>query len=143
MVMAVVVGPARRRHKLARHIDEERIRSAILAAEAGTTGKIHVTLSHDFKGSTFEHASRAFMRLRLDRSSDRNGVLFFVVPSRREFAVIGDAGIYQKVGQEFWDRVVDAVSEKTKAADLSSGLVHGIEEAGRELRVHFPSERAR
>ncbi len=136
--MAAVVAPHKRRHKLARHVDEDRIRAAIEAAEAPTTGKIHVTLSHNFKGATVDHAMRAFARLRLDRTPERNGVLLFVVPARREFAVVGDAAIHAKVGQEFWDRVVCAISATIKASDLTDGLIHGIDAAGKELAAHFP-----
>jgi uncharacterized membrane protein len=138
MVMAAVAVPQRRRHKLARHVDEHRIRAAIDAAEARTTGKLHVTLSHDFRGATIDHAMSLFRRLRLDRTPERNGVLFFVVPARREFAIVGDAGIHTKVGQEFWDRVVGAMSAAIAASDLTAGLIHGIEEAGKELATHFP-----
>jgi uncharacterized membrane protein len=127
-----------RRHRLARHLDEDRVRAAIGAAESQTTGRIHVTLSHRFLGTTFAGAMRAFERLRLAHTPDRNGVLFFVVPARREFAVVGDVGIHEKVGQEFWDRIVSVTSARIKAGDLTDGLVHGIEEAGLELAAHYP-----
>jgi uncharacterized membrane protein len=74
---------------------------------------------------------------------DHNGILFFVVPSRRRFAVIGDEGIHQKVGQEFWEKLVAAMSEDFKAGKFNEGLVSGIEEAGRLLRVHFPYQGAK
>ena len=65
-------------------------------------------------------------------------MLFFVAPARREFTVLGDAAIHEKVGQEFWDRVVAAMRDKIRAGDLTDGIVHGIEEAGKELAQHFP-----
>jgi uncharacterized membrane protein len=128
-------------HKLLQHVDEHRVRSAIEAAESNTTGKIHVTLSHQAGGSARSGAERLAKKLRLGDTRERNGVLFFIVPDRREFTVLGDAGIHQKVGQEFWDRVVGAMSDKIKEGDLTDGLIHGIEEAGRELAAHFPRQR--
>jgi uncharacterized membrane protein len=119
-------------------VDEERIRLAIAAAEARTTGRIHVTVSHQIWGSTHSGADRIFKRLRLGNTPERNGVLFFVVPARREFTVVGDLGIHERVGQEFWDRVVSAMSHRIKAGNLTDGILHGIEEAGRELAQHFP-----
>ena len=121
-----------------REVDEERIRSAIVAAEAGTTGRIHVTVSHQLWGSTRSGADRIFKRLRLGDTPDRNGVLFFVVPARREFAVVGDSGIHEKGGQEFWDRISRAMSDKLKAGDLTDGILHGIDAAAQELAKHFP-----
>jgi uncharacterized membrane protein len=134
----VIEVPPRSAHRLARHVDEQRIRSAITAAEAKTTGRIHVTLSHRTLGTTLAAASRAFEHLRLAHTPQRNGVLFFVVPSRREFAIVGDTGIHDKVGQEFWTRVVQEMSATMQTGSLTDGLVRGIAEAGRELETHFP-----
>ena len=120
------------------HVDEGRIRSAITAAEARTTGKIHVTVSHQLWGSTRTKAEWIFNRLHLSDTPERNGVLFFVAPAQRQFTVLGDAAIHEKVGQEFWNRVVAAMREKIRAGDLTDGIVHGIEEAGKELAEHFP-----
>jgi uncharacterized membrane protein len=125
-------------HRLARHVDEERIREAIVAAEQGTTGPILVTLSHGTLGTTLSAGKRAFKRLRLGSAPERNGVLLFVIPERREFAVIGDAGVHDKVGQQFWERVAAAMSERIGRGDITDGLIHGIEEAGKELAAHFP-----
>ena len=48
-------------------------------------------------------------------TKDRNAVLFFVVPARRKFVVLGDSGIHEKVGQEFWHEIARIVSEKVQA----------------------------
>ena len=72
------------------------------------------------------------------RTVERNGVLIFVVPSRRRFVILGDEGIHAKAGQEFWDRTAAAISERFKSEDFTGGLVHGIQEAGKQLATHFP-----
>ena len=79
-------------------------------------------------------------RRHLARHWSRNGVLFFLVPSRRKFVVLGDEGIHEKVGQRFWDDVTAAVSDRFRKGDFTGGLVHGITEAGRVLALHFPRE---
>lgn len=134
---ALVTTPRQHAH-LVRHVDEHTLRQAIHAAEAGTTAKIHLTLADRFSGSTFDHAALLFRRMGLDRSADRNNVLFFVAPHRRQFAVIGDAGIHERAGQAFWDRVAVAIAERIRSGDLTAGLVHGIQTAGQELHQHFP-----
>ncbi len=128
------------RRKLRKLIDGEAVQAAIHRAEAGTTGEIRVSVSTFFWGEVRKTAEMAFKRLGMDRTAHRNGVLFFVVPSRRSFVVLGDEGLHQKVGQEFWDGVASAVSERFKKGDFTGGLVHGIGEAGRQLALHFPSE---
>jgi uncharacterized membrane protein len=78
----------------------------------------------------------------MDRTAERNGVLLFVVPSRRTFVVLGDEGIHAKVGQEFWDSVAAAMSARFKEGDFTGGLVLGITEVGRQLAEHFPYQGA-
>lgn len=128
------------KHHLARHVAEDRIADAIRAAEAQTSGKILVTLSHHSRGDIIAAAMRAFARLEMHRAHQRNNVLFFVAPEQREFAVVGDAGIHKELGQSFWEQLARSMSEKIKAQDLTSGLVYGIEQVGRELATHYPKK---
>ncbi len=130
------------RKKLMRTIDAKRIEEAIRSAEHRTSGEICVSVSHLFWGSVEKAAERAFDRLGMTRTSHRNGVLFFVVPARRKFVVLGDAGIHEKVGDDFWKTVAAAVSEKFRAGDFTGGLVHGIDTVGEQLASHFPYDPA-
>jgi putative membrane protein len=70
-------------------------------------------------------------------------VHFFVVPSRREFAVVGDVGAHERLGQEAWESVAATVEKHFRAGDPTAGLVAGIEEAGRLLARHFPRKPSR
>ena len=124
--------------RLSRYVDDKRIVHAIEAAERGSSGEIRVSIAPHFWGGVRKAAEKAFERMGMTRTADRNGVLIFVVPSRREFAILGDVAIHEKVGQEFWDRVGAAMSARMRSGDLTDGIVHGIEEAGRELAAHFP-----
>jgi uncharacterized membrane protein len=128
------------RRKFKRLIDAEAVKAAIQAAERETSGEIRVSVSTFFWGSVRRAAERAFDRLGMRATKDRNGILFFVVPSRRRFVVLGDEGIHAHVGQAFWDGVAVAVSGKFREGDYTGGLVKGIEEAGRRLAKHFPYE---
>ena len=130
------------RKKLMQIIDRERIKTAIQAAEHRTSGEICVSVAPFFWGSIDKAANKAFVRMGIARTKDRNGVLFFVVPSRRKFVVLGDSGIHERVGQEFWHRVVDVVAERFRQGDFTGGLVRGIEEVGERLASHFPYDAA-
>ncbi len=128
------------RRKLIQMIDQARLTEAIQKAEHRTSGEICVSVARLFWGSIEKAADKAFLRMGMTRTRDRNGVLFFVVPARRKFVVLGDRGIHEKVGQEFWDRVVAVVSDKFREGDFTEGLVRGIEEVGEQLATHFPHE---
>lgn len=126
------------RKALMRVVDTARIRKAIEDAERRTSGEIRVSVSPFFWGDVRRVAQRAFDRLGMRATAQRNGVLFFVVPSRRRFVVLGDQGIHERVGQEFWDSVVGAVAERFRKQDFTGGLVSGIEAVGEQLAAHFP-----
>jgi uncharacterized membrane protein len=126
------------RKKLLQIIDRERIKEAIQKAERRTSGEICVSVAPFFWGSVEKAADKAFVRMGMTRTKDRNGVLLFVVPSRRKFVVLGDQGIHEQVGQEFWHQVVAVVAEKFRQGDFTAGIVRGIEEVGERLAAHFP-----
>lgn len=128
--------------KLLQLIDRIRIKEAIQKAERQTSGEICVSVSRLFWGDVQKAAEKAFGRLGMARTKERNGVLFFVVPSRRKFVVLGDRGIHEKVGPEFWVKVADQVSERFREEDFTGGLVKGIEEVGNQLSAHFPYDAA-
>ncbi|HKA89977.1 MAG TPA: TPM domain-containing protein [Haliangiales bacterium] len=126
------------RKRFARGIDGDRIKRAIEDAERGTTGEIVVSVAPFFFGSVYAAAERAFARLGVARTRERNGVLLFVVPGRRQLAILGDEAIHAKVGQEFWERVAAATARRLGAGDATGGIVDGVAEIGRELARWFP-----
>ena len=126
------------RKRLLQIVDRERIKHAIEAAERRTSGEICVSVAPLFWGSIERAADKAFVRLGMTRTKARNGVLLFVVPSRRKFVVLGDQGIHERVGQEFWDKIAAAMSERFRDGDFTGGLVQAIERVAEELATHFP-----
>ena len=83
-------------------LDEASLVAAIAAAESKTSGEIRVFLSHRKPDDAVAAAQRAFDQLGMARTRERNGVLIFVAPKARKFAVIGDAGVHQHCGDDFW-----------------------------------------
>ena len=130
------------RRKLAKLIDVERVRAAIAAAERETSGEIRVSAAPFFWGTVRRVAERAFARMGMTATRERNGILFFIVPSRRAFAVIGDEGIHAKVGQEFWDALAGVLSAHFRKGAFTEGLVAAVAAAGDKLKAHFPYDPA-
>ena len=130
------------RGQLMQSIDSKRILDAIERAEHRTSGEIVVSVSPVFWGNVENAARRAFKRLGVHNTRQRNGVLFFLIPSRHRFVVLGDEGIHKKAGQELWNKVVARMSEHFRAGDFTTGLVQGIAEVGEQLAAHFPYDSA-
>lgn len=130
------------RRKLLKTIDCERVLGAIRDAERRTSGEIRVSVAPLFWGSVRTVAEKAFVRMRMSGTRDRNGILFFIVPARRRFAVLGDSGIHARVGQEFWDAVAGLLSESFRKGEYTEGLVRAIAAAGDKLAEQFPYDAA-
>ena len=129
--------------RLHRFVDKKRVREAIVRAEAATDAPISVSVVPHVDGDVHAAALHALHRRGLSRAPGRNAVHFFVVPSRREFAVVGDAGAHERLGQAVWDSVAATVEKHFRQGDPTAGLVAGIEEVGRHLALHFPRKHAR
>jgi len=126
------------RRKLIKTIDTKQVRQAIVQAETETSGEIRVSVSRFFWGDVQAVADRAFVRMEMTATKKRNAILFFLVPSRRRFAVIGDKGIHEKVGDEFWKSLAEVMSDSFRKGDFTTGLIAGIIQAGKQLAAHFP-----
>lgn len=124
-------------------IDVAAVEDAIRAAERRTSGEIRVALARFwFWGDVRRSAERAFVRLRVDRTRRRNGVLIFLAPWRRRLAVIGDVGAQEKLPPDFWSRVVDAITTHFRRGDRTTGLVAAVNMVADALAPAFPPEPA-
>lgn len=130
----------RRSRRLGVWVDVGRIERAIAEVETQSTAEVRVSVSRFFWGDVRHHAERAFRRLGMTSTEHRNGVLIFLVPSRRTLVVLGDEAIHEKVGQAFWDDVVKKASARFHAGDYTEGLLEAIAAVARPLAEHFPSE---
>jgi len=125
-------------HKFIERLEHKSIVEAIRAAEKKTSGEIRVFISRKQVEDPVSAAQAHFLRLGMEKTRDRNGVLIFVAPQAHKFAVIGDAGVHAKCGEEFWKLVADEMSKHFRKSHFTDGLVHGIKEAGLLLARHFP-----
>ena len=119
-------------------IDHARVVAAITAAELQTSGEIRVVLCRHKVADPVVAAQREFARLGMTATTARNGVLLYLAPRSRNFAVIGDTGVHEKCGDAFWTELAAAMTEHFKRGDFTAGLIHGIEHAGDLLAQHFP-----
>lgn len=126
--------------RLKHKIDRERVRAAIERAEQRSSGEIVVSIADYFFGNVHTGAQRAFERLGIANTRQRNGVLLFIVPARRQFEIVGDVEIHARVRKDFWSDVAAALSRRFHDGDFTGGLVEAIELVGSELANHFPRQ---
>lgn len=114
------------------------IHQAIHDAELNTSGEIRVHIEDHAKGDAITKATEIFAKLEMNKTELKNGVLFYLAVKDRTFAIIGDEGIDKKVPSHFWDEIKNNMTISFKKGEFVSGLCKGIEEAGRQLKTHFP-----
>ena len=114
------------------------ISNAIRAAEMNTSGEIRVHIEKYCKGDVLDRAAYVFEKMEMHKTQLRNGVLFYLAVEDHQFAILGDAGINQKVPEDFWETTKELVLSKFKEGNLTEGLTRGILMAGEQLKAHFP-----
>jgi uncharacterized membrane protein len=123
-----------------RQLHHENIAAAIRDAESKTSGVIRVLISPKHVDDPVAAAQKEFLRLGLDKSADRNGVLIFVAPRARKFAVIGDEAVHAQCGDPFWQQLAGSMTGYFRNGEFSDGIAHGIQKAGELLAQHFPKK---
>ena len=118
--------------------DLDAVAAAIVSAEAATSAEIRVHLDERCPGDAMARAVEIFERLGMTRTAERHGVLVYVSIEDHKLAVIGDRGIHERVGQVYWERLVEAVLGDFREARPRDGLAHAVGELGSVLRRHFP-----
>jgi uncharacterized membrane protein len=119
-------------------LDHGRIVAAIRAAESRSRGEIRVHVSDAPADDPRQGAVEAFERLGMAKTRERNGVLVFVAPLSRRFAILGDAGIHEKCGSATWESIASVAAASFRAGDFSGAIVSAVRSVGDVLERHFP-----
>ena len=85
-----------------------------------------------------QQAQAEFERLGMTATRERNGVLIFIAPRSRNFAIVGDQGVHTRCGQGFWSSVAAAMEQDFRNELMTDAIILGIAKAGELLSKHFP-----
>lgn len=118
--------------------EADAIVAAIAEAEMRTSGELRVHVENRCKGDAMARALAVFTRLGMHDTRDRNGVLFYLSTEDHHFAIIGDKGIHDKVGDDYWQGLKDKMQLKFRSGEFSLGLIEAISTCGQSLARFFP-----
>jgi uncharacterized membrane protein len=119
-------------------LQHDAVIKAIGDAEAKTSAEIRVFISRKEPKDAVAAAQDVFVRLGMKKNPKRNGVLLFVAPRVRKFAIIGDNEVHLRCGDAFWQEVAHEMGGHFRKSDFTQGILHGIARAGKLLAEHFP-----
>jgi uncharacterized membrane protein len=128
------------RRKLLAALDVGQVEAAIGRAEAACAIELRVSVAGLFWGDADAMARRAFARLGMAATRDRNGVLVFLAPWRRKVIVLADDGITAKIAADaaLWSGAVATITRAFAAARFTEGLVAALDDLARGLAPAFP-----
>ena len=121
-------------------IDDAQVLAAIERAERNSSGEVRLFIAHQHVGDPLAAARAQFLKLGMDKTGLRNGVLLFFAPRSQQFAILGDAGINEKCGEPFWQSIVNDMSPRFKRGEFTGGIVEAIDRIGAALSEHFPRD---
>jgi len=120
---------------------QAQIIQAIRDAENNTSGEIKVHLDKTCSGDPYKRAIQIFEKLKMHKTAQRNGVLFYLSIEDHKLAIIGDQGINEKVPAGFWNKIFEHMVQAFRQDQVVPGLVQGVSMAGEQLSAYFPFQK--
>jgi uncharacterized membrane protein len=118
------------------------ILAAIKQAEKQTSGEVRVFIESKCSYvNAIDRAKELFEKLDMHKTEERNAVIVYVALKHRQLAIFGDAGIYEKVGQKFWDEQLKQMLQHFNREDFVEGIATVVSEIGEALHQHFPYQK--
>ena len=119
--------------------DNRLIVKAIRQAEKRTSGEVRVFVENRCRFmDAIDRAAEIFFSLKMEKTEERNAVLVYVALKDHQLAVFADEGIYQKTGQEYWNKVVAEMIQSFNRDDYAKGIAECVIQIGEALTTHFP-----
>lgn len=119
-------------------LEHDSIVKEIAEVESKMRGEIRVFISRKEPDDAVAAARKMFHHLGMHKGAEKNGVLLFVAPRVRKFAVIGDSAVHERCGDKFWKEVAHEMSGYFGKGEFTEGIIHGVRRAGKLLADHFP-----
>jgi uncharacterized membrane protein len=123
--------------------EKEQLMEAIRKAEQRTSGEIRLFVESKCNYvDALDRAKEIFLQLQMDKTEQRNATLIYLAIEDHQVAVLGDEGIHQKVGAEYWKDEVKKMVMQFKAEHLVDGICMAISDLGEALYHYFPYDSA-
>ncbi|QLB21291.1 hypothetical protein A6B43_07045 [Vespertiliibacter pulmonis] len=120
-------------------IDIQQIEQAILHLEQQTSAELRVVVERKTKNlPAIERANQLFDELSMRETAQRNAVLIYLSLKPRLIAVVGDEGIHQKVGDDFWQTVYGVMKKYCQQKEFTLAILNGITQVEQQLAMYFP-----
>lgn len=125
----------------------ERIQSAVAQSETRHRGELRVAIEAtlDFRAlwretTARQRAEEVFAELGVWDTAEDNGVLIYLLLAERDVEILADRGLSDKVSDQEWEAVCQAMEADFRAGQFETGMLKGIDRIGDLLARHYPAE---
>lgn len=119
--------------------ESQQIVHAIQLAEKQTSGEIRLYVESRCRFvDPLDRAAEVFVALKMHETQEHNAVLIYVAMKDRQLAILGDSGIHEKVGTQFWNAQLQTMLSHFGEEKYSTGLEKIIGHIGEALHANFP-----
>lgn len=119
-------------------LDDGRIVAAIAQAERKSSGEIRVYIAKKQVDDALSEAKVHFLRLGMEKTQARNGVLIYIAPRSQNFAIVGDVGVDRHCGPRFWAEIATEMEARLKRNEYTDAVLWAVERVGALLAARFP-----
>jgi len=120
-----------------------RISKMISKMEKSTSGEIRISIKEkknfqQRKASLRNLAEDEFFRLGMANTRDKTGILLFILLKEKQFYILADSGINEKVEEDTWENIKEIIQNYFFKGLFTDGILKGIELIGQTLSTYFP-----
>lgn len=123
--------------------DLKAISAKITEIEKTTSAELVITIkekrSWREKFKSIRHlAEKEFISAGIKNTKSGTGILFFLIFNAKEFCILADKAINDKVSQSVWDKIAEELTNYFKDEKYREGIIKIIDEAGKILAENCP-----
>ncbi|GIV33820.1 MAG: hypothetical protein KatS3mg031_1355 [Chitinophagales bacterium] len=122
--------------------EQDQIIQAIQKAESLTSGEIRIHVEDYCRHDPLLRAEEIFLKIGMHKTRARNGVLIYIAARDKKLAIVGDKGINDLVGSDFWNEEKQLLIEHFKNGKYAEGVIKVIGIIGEELKKYFPHQKS-
>lgn len=118
--------------------DEQKVVQAIQEAEKNTSGEIRVHIEKTNIKPPLERAKEVFYLLKMHETELKNGILIYIAYEDKQIAILGDKGIHEVTGDDFWNMETELLIQYFKLKEYVDGISVVVRQIGDKLKEFFP-----
>jgi uncharacterized membrane protein len=112
----------------------------IASIEQSTIGELRIHVEDLCDKDPYLRAVEVFNSLEMHKTISKSGILIYLATEDKKIAIIGDKGIHDKVGTNYWPKIVESVKELFTQKSVFEGIKFSVTEVGKILIEHFPEQ---